>query len=1286
VDVTSTTGYALVQSGTATTNAIVFLKTTVYSFPNPVTAGNTLIIGVHAFNETFVSIKDNLGQTYTPVASNTFGEHVMTTYVLSNAMAGVTTITVTTSGTNTNSFTGINAHEFSGIISVSPVDATGNNNSSPATDVSPFNSGTALVPTASDLVFSYIYMPFGGAAVPSGYTAATSVTFTGASNTQQLATAFFTPNASGSVSPSWSSGAQGNTVVFKTANSATVSVGGGSPNAPIVTIYYSLPNGIGPGFSGINEPLWVPTLNGTVNDAGLAWTNYGPVEVWYPVTNYPVPVIILDSNGYLQLATTVSNPVQPWNASTGYTTGQVVSFGGGFWISVYATTNTGNAPNNLANVATTAGGTTTTAPFWAVAQNPSVTGGIAPVWNTTIGGQTVDGFYVWTNIGQGSPLATVGYSYVYAFRTIYDHLTTASEESNNTGAILGPLNGSISSFSITSDIVTFFGSNNFIPGNVFTVQGLTVGTYLNSQDFTVLTAVPSAIFPVTATQVATDVLTVSAINNLIAGQMVTFSAMTDASAVWLNGVTVTVLAGGLSGTQFEANVSHGNYGPTNTTGNAAIDGSWTAAFTHADVALTADSGAAIPLISTVTGTGTGSPLSNSVATITGYSVSANVITLYASNNFQPGIFVTLNGLTTATFLNGQQFQVIEVDQLVGTQNTQFQIFYETPDAVLTTETGTATFNAVEIYRVSDGGGLYLFAGAVTNPGAGLPWSFDDFVTDENLDILLIAPLAHLNDPPPGAPGSTVKTVGTISAYWQGRLWLAVGNYVYFDSGPDCTNGIPEESWAPGNRFQFAGPVLGLEPTPDGVGLLVYLADRVNAILGGPETISFYPTDFLTNFGISNPNAVFRDGSTIGQFTTQKQYFDLLGKEKQEIGEHISDYLTANFNASTTYATMHRDGLDVGMFLSNGVDRILRFGSNISAWSVPAFPVFGAGALRSIETSVGVYSLMVGTPNGGVTSTSVSINPATGTSVLPAVLPWVSPNNITAGNPTSYATVTFASAAAASDILRASFAQALAAIPTTAIVQGISVSITGKQTDITSDLNIKITPTAAAAGSETHTFQFGTTNTTVTYGSTSDTWGMPWTIPSVLNAGALSFDLTAIYTGASTPEVFISEVQVMITYQNPGNYLYARDVNSWGDGGTYGENNGQPYAECNVVIGSITLSQLGAPMFKLQHVVGYFDAVGTLHDGKASYPDVWVLPNEVAPTTPVPFVYLPEVVQEPPTGQNHPSSSILALRWPCNMVNSYQMSQFVHTLQLKIQFAPENAPNTIKSVAFKREQD
>jgi len=1121
-DVLTTTAFNLVQSGTSNTEVS---NTTIYSFPNPVQAGNTLVIGVFLFHESFVSIADNLGNTYgSPVVTEIFGEHTMYTFVVSNAIAGATTITVITGSLNGNTFTGINAHEFHGILSASPVDASAANSSALT---SPFNSGTVVVPNADDIVFSYNYNPLGGALpTPSGgYTAGTNTSFVGASNLQQLLTAFKAPGATGSVSPSWSSGSVGNTVVLKSAESATVEVGGGSSYAPIITIYYTLPTGVGPGFSGPVEPIWPTTLGGTVNDGGVAWTNYGPPEIWYPLTNYPVPVVVIDTNGNVQLATVTTNPVAPWDSGTGYAANVVVSYAGSYWINVLGSTNTGNTPSAFTTSSVTAG-VTTYQTYWAPAANPITTGTIMPVWNTTLGGTTVDGNYIWTNLGQGSPLASFGYAYVYAFRTIYGHLTTASPYSNNTGAILGPLNGSIAEFKIVSGVTTFYGSNNFLPGNIFTVTGLAIGTYLNEQIFTVLTAIPSAIFPLTATKVTGSglLLTVYALNNLLAGQTVTFSNV--GTATWLNGLTLTVLSSP-SSTSFTATVtlaeSGGNYGQTSDTGNVLIDGSWTAnapAGAPANVSIQADAGVAAPLIATITGKGTNSPLCNSVATITAFSVTADIITIYAVNNFQPGLWVTLEGLSVATFLNGQQVQVIAVDQPIGTLNNWFQVYFITPNAVQTADAGTATFNAVEIYRTSDGGGTYLFDGAVTNPGANLPWTFDDFVTDADLDILLIAPQAHQNDPPPGAPGSIITKVGSLVVYWQGRIWMAVGNYVYFDAGPDCTNGIPEESWPPGNRFQFVGPVMNIIPTADGVGLLVFLADRVNAILGGPETISFYATDFLSNFGIANPNAIFRDGSVIGLFTTQKQYFELLGANKQEIGSHIADYLTANFTASQTYATMHRDGLDVGLFLSNGSNQILRSGINIeNAWSVPAYPSFGAGALRSIETSVGIYSLMLATPAGGAQ-----------------------------------------------------------------------------------------------------------------------------------------------------------------------NYLYARDVNSWGDGGTYGANNGTPYAVCNITIGSITLSQPGARLFPLQHVVVYADAVGTLNNGGSSNPTIWVLPNEVAATTAVPFIQLTEVLQEPPVGQTRPSSSLLALRYPINGWNSSYASQFVHHIQVRVEFEPENAPNTLKAISFKESQD
>ena len=223
---------------------------------------------------------------------------------------------------------------------------------------------------------------------------------------------------------------------------------------------------------------------------------------------------------------------------------------------------------------------------------------------------------------------------------------------------------------------------------------------------------------------------------------------------------------------------------------------------------------------------------------------------------------------------------------------------------------------------------------------------------------------------------------------------------------------------------------------------------------------------------------------------------------------------------------------------------------------------------------------------------------------------------------------------------------------------------------------------AAGGAESDTFVLGTTNTTVTFGGFSDLWGMPWVAPAAVNSSSFGFGIDV--PGTQTGEFYISEVQVTVYYG--GSYLLARDTNSWGDLGQYGENNGSPYSDCYITVGSITLSQPGALMFPLQHVVGYFDAAGTLGEGGgASKPNIWILPNEVSDTQGIGFVYLPEVLQEPPEGQNHPSKSLLALRWPVNMMNSQLASQFIHHLQVKIEFEPENAPNTIKAIAFKEDQ-
>ena len=225
-----------------------------------------------------------------------------------------------------------------------------------------------------------------------------------------------------------------------------------------------------------------------------------------------------------------------------------------------------------------------------------------------------------------------------------------------------------------------------------------------------------------------------------------------------------------------------------------------------------------------------------------------------------------------------------------------------------------------------------------------------------------------------------------------------------------------------------------------------------------------------------------------------------------------------------------------------------------------------------------------------------------------------------------------------------------------------------------------------SGATTHSFTLAASNSTQTFGSPTDLWNMPWMLPGAFNS-SFGFGISA---AASSPDTFsISEVQVAVYYQAPGNYLRARDITTWADYGTPGGTDGTPYDDCFITIGSITLTQPGAEMFPLQHVVAYFDAVGNLGtegNGGPSYPNLWIMPNEISTNAGIGFIQLPEVVQEPPVGQNEPSASLLALRWPVNMFNSSRASQFVHHLQVMIEFEPENAPNTLKQMSFKENQE
>ena len=188
----------------------------------------------------------------------------------------------------------------------------------------------------------------------------------------------------------------------------------------------------------------------------------------------------------------------------------------------------------------------------------------------------------------------------------------------------------------------------------------TISTGSNSPD-TLVTDIPSPfaacsgancgkVASITAFSITSNVVTFQAANSFLAGQQVTISGLTTSAGSQLDALTLTVLATGLSGTQFECNL----------------------ATSQPDIPLTSDSGTAA---------------ASAVAFITGFSITSNVVTFQAVNSFVTGQRVVISGLSSSAgaVLNGQTLTVLAT----GLSGTQFECSFSSANVSLTSDTGTA---------------------------------------------------------------------------------------------------------------------------------------------------------------------------------------------------------------------------------------------------------------------------------------------------------------------------------------------------------------------------------------------------------------------------------------------------------------------------------------------------------------------------------------------------------------------------------------------------------------------
>lgn len=252
---------------------------------------------------------------------------------------------------------------------------------------------------------------------------------------------------------------------------------------------------------------------------------------------------------------------------------------------------------------------------------------------------------------------------------------------------------------------------------------------------------------------------------------------------------------------------------------------------------------------------------------------------------------------------------------------------------------------IYIYRTEDGGNTYFLVEVIANPGA-TTWTYNDIKRDNQLLQSLVAPTAHINDPPPA--GLNLLT------FHQGRMFGAVGNYVYFAAGPETLSGIPEQAWPPANVLPVDSTITAMASTS--YGLLVFTAQDLYVVLGGPQVTTYYINKAIPNFGIANRNCLAQDGDQLFFYSSSRQLFSFSPDEKTEIGFNVADLLASVFDPATTYVVLHRSGEDIGVFLSDGSTNLLRYDINHGAWGSLSNPVGGVGAIGSVVFAPGNQQL------------------------------------------------------------------------------------------------------------------------------------------------------------------------------------------------------------------------------------------------------------------------------------------------------------------------------------------
>lgn len=274
-------------------------------------------------------------------------------------------------------------------------------------------------------------------------------------------------------------------------------------------------------------------------------------------------------------------------------------------------------------------------------------------------------------------------------------------------------------------------------------------------------------------------------------------------------------------------------------------------------------------------------------------------------------------------------------------------------------------NQIRVFRTTDSVPIGAIGGTFfeipNSPFPNTTATVTDNAPDTQLNIFSIAPTPTFNDPPPPSAGFV---------YFSGRIWMFVGNLVWFTGLEEIFNGVPEEcvpSGLAGNFWKFDQPVggLGVAGTGNNQTLLIFCGGRIYGITG--QSLDTFQRFLISNRrGCRSKTTITMLGGMCAWLDSANQIWATDGNNLSELSVPIRPDLSA-INPANCSMTFHTANAFHWLVFSTGTV-ILIYDVDTEQWMPPWS--FATRYVFSGEIAPGSYQLM-----GSIGTKALQLNAA-----------------------------------------------------------------------------------------------------------------------------------------------------------------------------------------------------------------------------------------------------------------------------------------------------------------------